>query len=224
MKWLTSGGVAAALLVGAAEFWGLGWRGAGVLFAFFISGSLLTQLATGRGGRRNARQVLANGGIAALAALAGAWVVAASALSAAAADTWATEVGVFSPAPPRLITSGARAARGASGGVTLLGTLGGIAGALFIAGCARLLTPVTVTPQSALIAAAGVSGMFADSIVGAWAQGLYECPACGARSERRHMTCHEPMRLIKGHSWLDNDGVNLTATLVGAAVGLAGSR
>jgi uncharacterized protein (TIGR00297 family) len=194
-----------------------------LLFAFFVSGSVLTRLATGRGGRRDARQVLANGGIAALAGLRGSWVVSAGALAAATADTWATEIGAFSPSPPRFITSGAKVARGASGGVTVLGTLGGVAGAIGIATLAYLLAPHGTKPHAGLVLIAGAIGMLADSVVGATAQGLYECPACGARSERRDFVCHEPVRLIRGWRWLDNDGVNLVATLVGAGVSLAGS-
>ena len=94
MTWLSPDGLAAAACVGAAVWWGLGWRGAILLLAFFISGSVLTRLATGRGARRTARQVVANGGAAALAALVGSWSVTAGALAAAAADTWATEVGL----------------------------------------------------------------------------------------------------------------------------------
>jgi uncharacterized protein (TIGR00297 family) len=224
VTWLTARGAVAALLVGAAELWGLGWRGAALLVAFFVSGSVLTRVATGWGGRRNARQVLANGGIAALAALCGSWVVSAGALAAATADTWATEIGAFSPYPPRFITTGARVARGASGGITLLGTLGGIAGALVIALLAHVLSPRGTRPRAAFVLVAGISGMFADSVVGATAQGLYECAACGARSERGDLVCHEPVRLIRGWQWLDNDAVNLVATLVGASVSLAGSR
>src|SRR5690242_21564973 len=122
MKWLTGGGVVAALAVGGATGWGLGWRGVVLLFAFFISGSVLTRLAGGAGGQRNVRQVLANGGVAAVAAWFGSWPLAAGALAAATADTWATEIGAWSPHPPRLITSWKPVPPGTDGGVTLLGT------------------------------------------------------------------------------------------------------
>lgn len=224
MRWLTPDGLVAALGVGAAVCWGLGWRGAALLLAFFISGSLLTQFATGRGGRRNARQVIANGGAAALGAMLGSWPAAAGALAAAAADTWATELGSFSPVPPRLITSWARVTRGTSGGITVLGTAGGIAGALAMGALAHLLPPPGATPGFSLVAAAGIAGMLADSLLGATGQGMYECASCAARSERADTICHEPVRLIRGWRWLDNDGVNLAATLAGAAVGLLGSR
>src|SRR5437899_8834125 len=141
VKWLTRGGLVAALCVGAAVGWGLGWRGLLVLLAFFVSGSLLTQLAGGAGGQRTARQVLANGGVAAGAALFGAWSVAVAALAAATADTWATEIGSFSPWPPRLFTTWSPVPAGTSGGITLLGTLGGAAGAVVMAWLAALVQP-----------------------------------------------------------------------------------
>ena len=225
MSWLAPGGLAAALAVGAAVAWGFGWQGLVVLFTFFLSGSLLTQLAERRAPRRTARQVIANGGVAAVAALLGAWTVAAGALAAAAADTWATELGAFSPFAPRLITTGARVARGTSGGITALGTAGGVAGAVVIALTARWVGPRGAAPGSAgLITAAGVAGMLADSLLGATVQGKFECPACDARFERGNSVCHEPVQLTRGCRWLDNDGVNLAATLVGATVAALGSR
>ena len=224
MRWLTPDGLVAALGVGAAVCWGLGWRGAILLLAFFVSGSLLTQVATGRGGRRNARQVIANGGAAALGALFGCWPATAGALAAAAADTWATEVGSFSPVPPRLITTGARVTRGTSGGITALGTAGGIAGALAMGALGHVLPPSGAAPHFAFIAAAGITGMVADSLLGATRQGVFECASCAARTERADTICHEPVRLIRGWRWLDNDAVNLAATVVGASVGLFISR
>ncbi|HEU5262073.1 MAG TPA: DUF92 domain-containing protein [Gemmatimonadales bacterium] len=232
MSWLTPGGLAAALAVGAAVAWGLAWPGLAVLVTFFLSGSLLTQLAEGRGRggwggagpQRTARQVWANGGMAGVAALLGSWTAAAGALAAAAGDTWATEIGAFSPFPPRLITTGARVTRGTSGGITALGTAGGVAGAAAIALVAGVVGPRGAAPGSAALVTAGVLGMLADSVLGATVQGKYECPGCGAQFERRNSVCHEPVRLIRGWRWLDNDGVNFAATLVGAAAAALASR
>jgi uncharacterized protein (TIGR00297 family) len=225
VKWLTPDGVVAALVVGGAVTWGLSWQGLVVLGAFFLSGSLLTQLAEGRGARRSARQVIANGGVAALAALFGSWSAAVGALAAAAADTWATEVGSFSPVPPRLLTSGRPVTRGASGGITLLGTLGGVTGAVVIALIASAVTPRGASgAPAALVALAGVAGMLLDSLLGATLQGKYACPACDARFERGNTVCHELVRLSGGRRWLDNDLVNLAATVCGAAAAMLGSR
>ena len=66
--------------------------------------------------------------------------------------------------------------------------------------------------------------MLFDSLLGATGQGVYECPGCAARTERAGTVCHEPVRLIRGWRWLDNDAVNLAATVMGAGAGLLGAR
>jgi uncharacterized membrane protein len=185
---------------------------------------VLTQLTGGSGGRRTERQVLANGAVAAAAALVGSWPAVAGALAAATADTWATEIGSFSPTPPRLVTTARRVPAGTSGAVTWLGTAGGLAGASAIAGLAAAFAR-TGWRSAALVAAAGAGGMLADSLLGATVQGAYECPDCGRRWERGGgwpagaAACHGPPRLVKGLRWLDNDGVNLAATLAGGGLG-----
>jgi len=184
VKWLSRRGWAAALAVGLATIYGFGWRGVTLLLAFFVSSSLLSTKAT----TRTERQVIANGGVAALAALAVNWAAFAGALAAATADTWATEIGSRSPASPRLITSGRPVPAGTDGGMTLLGTTGGIVGAGFIAGLASVLG----YRGALVVAAAGTAGMLLDSLLGATLQGRVR--------------------------WLDNDAVNLAATLTGAAL------
>ncbi len=193
MRWLTRRGAAAALAVGLATIYGFGWRGFVLLLAFFVSGSLLSKATT-----RNERQVLANGGVAALAALAGSWLAFAGSLAAATADTWASEIGRHSRTPPRLITNGIRVPAGTDGGMTLLGTAGGIAGAGLIGALAVFLEPRAIGPGSAhpgwiaaIVAVAGLIGMVLDSLLGATVQGKVR--------------------------WMDNDTVNLAATLTGAA-------
>jgi len=193
VTWLTRGGAVAALAVGGATVWGTGWRGLALLLAFFVSGSLLTR----GGGRRNARQVLANGGVAAVAALLGAWPAFAGALAAAAGDTWATEIGAFSSSPPRLITNGAPVPRGANGGITLLGTAGGVLGAAIMGGLTWMLGPSDLR-LAGVVGVAGIAGMLIDSLLGATAQGPFE------------------------DRWLDNDAVNLAMTLAGAGIAAAG--
>ena len=177
-----------------------------LLLAFFISGSLLTKAAEGGGGERSARQVVANGGVAALAALAGSWPAFAGALAAATADTWATEIGAFSSTPPRLITSRLPVPRGVSGGITPLGTAGGVVGAAVMGVLAWVLGPHELQ-LAGVVALAGVAGMLLDSLLGATVQGAFE---------------REPIQPARGYAWLDNDAVNLAATLSGAGLAAAG--
>lgn len=226
---LTGTGAAAAWVVGTLVLYGSGWQGGGVLAAFFVASSLVSQGAPPpaaldpKGERRDHWQVIANGGIAALAALLGLrdpslglWLVTA-ALAAAAADTWATAIGARSVIPPRLIVGGTVVPRGTSGGVTALGFAGGAAGALLIAvtGVALGGHP-TLLPVAALV---GFGGMALDSALGAVAQGRFRCAVCGEPSEWPVHRCGRPTSHEGGLVWLDNDGVNLTATA--AATGLA---
>ena len=190
-----------------------GWRWLALVGAFFVTSSIMTRLespapATRRSNDRAGRrwqQVLANGGIAAAAAAAytlsgwpQAFGVAAGAIAAAAADTWATEGGRWSRTPPRLITTGKPVSPGVSGGVTAAGTLASVAASLFIAAAALALG---AGPRPGVsggagfagwIAVAGFTGSLLDSVLGATLEGRW--------------------------SWLDNDLVNVFATGWGAAI------
>jgi uncharacterized protein (TIGR00297 family) len=229
---LSGGGAWTALLVGVVILGGAGWPAAAALGAFFVTASLVSRLAEhrqpewvdARGTRRDPWQVLANGGAAMAGGLvawqggdAGLWI-AVPALAAASADTWATSLGAFSRHDPVLIVSGRRVARGASGGVSLPGTAGGLVGAALVGGAA---VAVGGPPALGLAATAlGVLGMVADSVLGATVQGHFHCPACDVRSERRRHRCGTPTRPTGGWRWLGNDGVNLVATALAGVAGL----
>ena len=213
--WLTAGAAVAAAGIGTSVLSGGGIAGLGLLGTFFVSGSLLSR----GGSRRRPSQVLANGWAAAAGGLvipfapeAGAAILAGG-LAAAQADTWATEVGLRSRRPPRLISTGRPVAAGTSGGVTVLGTLGGGAGAVLIA----LLAWALDLPAPAFgIAAAGVAGMLADSVLGATVQARYVCAACGETVETlRH--CESTTGYVRGLRWMTNDTVNALGTGTGAA-------
>ena len=226
---LTASGAIAAGLVGAATFGAGGWPAAAVLFAFFVPSALLSKAGsarkramtdTGKHGPRNARQVLANGGVAALCAVAstngnGAFAAAfAGAFAAAAADTWATEIGVLSSERPRSILTFRPVAAGLSGGVTIAGTLASIAGAIAVASTAALTGIAAFAP----VAVAGVAGSLVDSAIGAALQALRWCPRCERACETNPHACGTPTQLRRGLEWMDNDAVNLAATLTGAVV------
>lgn len=246
---LSASGILGAVLCGTLILAFGGWAWGLALIVFFLSSSLLShwrrrrkrslEALFAKGGRRDLGQALANGGLATLLALLAhlwphpAWAALfAGALAAASADTWATEVGVFSPNPPRLITTGQAVPPGTSGGVSGLGTLAAAGGALLLGGAfyllggleailfpAALQPPWTVIPLSVL---GGLSGMLVDSLLGATLQGIYRCPRCGQETERR-WHCAGPTQALRGQRWMNNDLVNLWGTLVGAAVAGVGA-
>lgn len=251
---LSKSGAAASFVVGTVVF-GLGGPAWGVLLiASFVSASALSayredskatsgKAVMSKGGRRDANQVLANTGVAALIAALSAiapdahlFAAYVGALSAVTADTWATELGMLSRIAPRLITSGDPVPPGTSGGVTVLGTSAatvagvfmGIVAAAFVAlddavsvGTFDLrLLNLSDAARIALIAPiAALAGTAFDSYLGATVQAKYMCPKCFEPTERRVHDCGTETDRVSGWRWMDNDAVNLLASIVGAAVG-----
>jgi uncharacterized protein (TIGR00297 family) len=232
---LSPSGVLGAILTGTLVFGLGGWAGGVALVGFFVSSSLLSRLFRSRKagveadyaktGTRDFGQTLANGGVAAALALAlgatgdirylGALV---GALAAANADTWATELGVLSRVPPRLITTFRPATAGTSGAISLVGTLASAGGALFVGLVAAPFAP-RLWPSLLWLTLAGLAGSLLDSLLGATAQAVYWCPACGKETERRVHRCGAQTVRHRGFTWLGNDLVNLAATVVGAVIG-----
>ena len=226
-----TGGLFAASLVGLG---GWPWLVPGIVF--FALSSALTGL--GRRERdesgRTQTQVLANGGVA-WAALAIASITPAGtpyvvdygyaafvgALAAAAADTWATELGRYSPWPPWSLREGRRVPTGTSGAISVVGTGAAVLGALSVVAAAVLVKGPVVGSDgwgAALLVGAGVLGMAADSTAGAFVQAQYRDPSSGARAEVPPSLDAEP---IRGWTGIGNDGVNVIGTTVGSLTGLA---
>jgi len=156
-------------------------------------------LAERKEGRR-ASQVLANLAVAGTCALLfgamgnRAWLVATmAALAEAATDTVASEIGQGSGQAAHLITTWKPVPAGVDGGVTLYGTLAGLAAGIAIAevaGAGGLLNRYEIT----IAVASSFAGMLADSALGA---------------------------TIQRKGWIGNEGVNLMSTLAAAALAYA---
>ncbi|MDQ6932241.1 MAG: DUF92 domain-containing protein [Candidatus Eremiobacteraeota bacterium] len=227
---LTGAGAFVAFVVGTCVYGSGGLPDALVLFAFFIPAIAISGIGRARKGRlnvdigklgaRDAGQVFANGGAAAICALFALstytpWHAAfAGALAAAAADTWGTELGTLTSQRPRSILTGRFVAAGLSGGITVSGTLAELLGAAFIASTAALLH---VGPWFAIFAG-GVAGALVDSLLGASAQALRFCAACQRACENEPHSCGANTALIRGAAWMSNDAVNFLATVSGATV------
>jgi len=232
-----TGALFAASLVGLG---GWAWIVPGLVF--FGLSSALTALGFGADGpseagsapRRTQAQVLANGGIAwgALAVVAmapdglpgistGGYAAFIGALSAAAADTWATELGRLSPRPPWSLRSFCRVSRGTSGAVSLVGTVAAAFGAVSVVGAALLVhgsLSKSMWRDAAVLVGAGVGGMLTDSGAGAYLQAKYRT-ASGAWTEKPPGSEVDPVR---GWAGIGNNAVNLMGTAAGAVLALLG--
>jgi uncharacterized protein (TIGR00297 family) len=227
LRALTGGGAIAATLVGTLILLRTGVPGLLALGAFFVGATLISRLAPdrtgaldGKGTRRDAVQVFANGAAASLGGLvpgAGLWIVTAS-LAAAAADTWATSTGAWSRAAPRDILRWHPVPPGTSGGVTIAGTAGALVGAASVGVAAALGAGMAALFPLALVV--GMLGMLADSVLGAALQGRFHCDACDLATEQRVHRCGQTSRATGGIRWLSNDGVNALATAASALAGL----
>lgn len=233
VRTLSVSGAIAATGIGTVAI-AAGWSWGVLLVVFFVLTSalsaygaerkrLLLRTVIAKGPSRDAVQVLSNGVVFAAAGIG--WLTTGSAfwlaagggaIAAAAADSWATEIGVVRGGEPRSIVSGKRLLRGFSGGVTAVGSLGGTAGAAAMAGIMLIIGwPLPVAYAAVL---AGVLGMITDSILGATLQSRRMCPRCRTETEQVVHHCGCMTQSQRGLRWMDNDAVNALATLSGAVI------
>jgi uncharacterized protein (TIGR00297 family) len=155
---------------------------------------------------RNAAQVTANLGVAALVAVALRFTLAffspptlnshalrlalAAALAETAADTLSSELGEVLGGEPRMLTTLRRVPAGTDGAISLVGTLAGISAAVIVSVVAAFALRFTFA-QTTLVALAAIAGLFVDSWLGA---------------------------VLEHRGWLNNDAVNFFSTLAAALV------
>ena len=179
---ISRSGALGGFLVGTAVYASLGPRGFAVLALFVVGGSLLTRLGYGskqrsgtaqeHGGRRSARNALANCAVAILCAILAATgtepftAAFVASLGAAFADTAESEIGQLFSRTPRLITTLQKVPPGTDGAVSLPGTLAGV-GAAGLTSILALALGLLETPASAfIVATAAFVGTIADSLIG----------------------------------------------------------
>ncbi|NQV16143.1 DUF92 domain-containing protein [bacterium] len=230
-----SGGFGAFLL-GVFMFGMGGWATMLPLIGFFVLSSLLSKLAdrntkkdiiSSKGSERDIVQVYANGGFPLIFAIA--WYLSdysmdwlyfafLAALAAATADTWETEIGSFSKGLPLNILTFKRVAKGYSGGISLIGTVGGFLGAITIAIIAYFAGSLEWNlALISMIVISGFLGTLVDSILGASIQAKFICEVCEKPTERL-AHCGEETKHISGILWFDNDWVNLAGTFSGGLI------
>ena len=215
-----------------------------IIVAFFGISSLLTRFkydykrslgsAQEKGGKRSWPNAVANGAVSAVVAIAEIFthqeifiVAFLGSVAAAMGDTVATEIGLLSKSKPRSITNLKKfVAPGTSGGVSLLGELAALGSALGIAVIGLyigILGGIAFKDILSGVLAIVVGAFLAtnlDSLIGERAQGLNKCQICGALTENR-THCGREAIPVKGVRALDNNGVNLIATIAAAILSIA---
>lgn len=174
-----TGGVLSAMI-----YWAVGWIGIALMGAFFLLGTSATswgrshkeilRIAQQNGGRRNAGQVLANGGAGGLLGLLAILfpsyshsfiLMMAAAFSSATADTVSSELGSIYGKKFYDILSFKRGTRGDDGVISMEGLLFGMAGSVMIS----IIYAVVFGWNTSFywIVIAGTIGNLADSFLGA---------------------------------------------------------
>ncbi|OXM84155.1 DUF92 domain-containing protein [Paenibacillus rigui] len=251
-KSLSLSGALAAVVVGTLLYAAGNAAWFGTLLVFFITSTLLSkwkhrQKASveanyAKSGRRDAGQVMANGGLAAVMCLGNLlwpspfwWAAFVGIMATVNADTWATEIGGLSHSQPRSIVSGRKVPAGTSGGVTRLGLTASAAGGLLIGASAWVLSGGELNPANvpangaqdpgaayslwSLLVLGGIGGTIGslvDSWLGAVCQVMYRCHICG-RDLEKNSHCDTAAQHIRGFKWMTNDLVNLTSSVIGGA-------
>ncbi len=243
---LSGSGAVGAMAIGTLTFGLGGWQWGVLLVIFFASSSILSHYKESekkraaekfdKGHRRDIGQVIANGGLGACVATLSVFVpgsvVPPSAwfflfigiMATVTADTWATELGTLSKRPPRLITTGRAVEVGTSGGISPFGTAVSFLGGLLIGLTAGLITDYDILVTSIAGALGGLIGSLTDSLLGATIQRIYYSDARQKETEKRYELDGTPNRPLRGWAWMNNDMVNLLASIIGglAAVFLRG--
>ncbi|SER06999.1 DUF92 domain-containing protein [Neolewinella agarilytica] len=137
-----------------------------------------------------------------------------SIMAMATADTWSSEIGQHFKQPTYDLLRWQKVPPGLSGGVSIAGTLAGLAGAAFLVGCCFWLLPHYRFEFSLKIILFGFLGMLLDSLLGSLLQAKYLDSATNRLSD----TPSGNGELVRGYSWVTNDLINFLAILIGVTV------
>jgi uncharacterized protein (TIGR00297 family) len=222
MKWITLDALVALWLIGfSAGINGFFWFFP--LGYFLVSGSILTRFQTDYKKRikskeksaRNWKQLFANGLLGAACALLYFlqqepvyYYLYLTAIAVNLFDTWCAEIGTLFPTNTYSIYKLRMVPQGASGGITLMGTLGGCVGLsgyimmIYVLEWLGWLPPIDMKIYG-LMMISGVLGGFFDSFLG-----IFE-------NEKDFEGVHGHHQMIP---WLQNNMVNFMSSVFGCAI------
>ncbi|WP_335869375.1 DUF92 domain-containing protein [Bacillus sp. 2205SS5-2] len=229
-KSLKLSGAIGAIVIGVVILEAFQWHGLVVVGSFFASSSIWSKYKykdkqkleqkLAKSAQRDWQQVVANGGAAALFSICFIllqnevlFYAFLAAVSGANSDTWASEIGTLSKKKPLSLIRFKEVEKGTSGAVSILGTIAGLAGSFFIVMVIWLLEPDLPTTSLLLVGVAGFFGNLLDTILGAYVQAEYTCNICELKTELTSH-CLKKTTLSKGVSWINNEVVNFTSSVI----------
>lgn len=185
-------------------------------FLFVLIGSLISnkEIASADKKARSAKQVLANSGVALIYVLGinnteKSIPLIILVFAIALADTMSSEIGKKFRGPTYNICGFKKISVGLSGGISLIGSLAGLAGSFIIALAALLYS--TDIRFILFVGLIGFIGMLVDSFIGSIAQGKYLI--------NEKITEDGPKEdLVNGFHFFDNDVTNFVSILVSTFV------
>ena len=141
-----------------------------------------------------------------------------SSLAGATADTWGSEIGILSTGRTIDLTTLKITPKGISGGVSSLGLFASLLGSfssvtvfLFF----NFFQPIPISRQDVLlIIGIGFLASLIDSLLGSLFQGIFETPHHELTEKQKNN------HLVRGHKWLNNDGVNFITNSISAIITL----
>ena len=231
IKFLTKSG-SVAIFILAFLVYGIGkWQWTVPILTFFVFSSVLSKIRKTKNqkvesffeksGQRDFAQVFANGDTAAALIIFylftgrnSIFILYVASIASVCADTWATEIGTMKKNKTYNILNFKKVEQGITGGISFIGILGAVSGALLISLSSIYWTNFNHVFFTFAIIISALLASFVDSILGAAFQVQYKCISCNSITERQ-IHCNQPAVKNHGIKWINNDVVNLFSSISG---------